>query len=103
MGNMKDLMSMIPGVGKALKDVDISDDVFKQTEAIIGSMTPAERANPSIINASRRERLARGSGTSLPDVNRLMKQFEQSRKMMRSAVGMGGMKNMAQAAMRARR
>ncbi len=103
MGNMKDLMSMIPGVGKALKDVEISDDVFKQTEAIIGSMTPAERANPSIINASRRERLARGSGTSLPDVNRLMKQFEQSRKMMRSAVGMGGMKNMAQAAMRGRR
>ncbi len=102
MGNMKDLMSMIPGVGKALKDVEISDDVFKQTEAIIGSMTPAERANPSIINASRRERLARGSGTSLPDVNRLMKQFEQSRKMMRSAVGMGGMKNMAQAAMRKR-
>jgi signal recognition particle subunit SRP54 len=103
MGNMKDLMSMIPGVGRALKDVDISDDVFKQTEAIIGSMTPAERANPALINASRRDRIARGSGTSLPDVNRLMKQFEQSRKMMRSAVGMGGIKNMAQAAMRSRR
>jgi signal recognition particle subunit SRP54 len=103
MGNMKDLMSMIPGVGKALKDVEISDDIFKQTEAIIGSMTPAERSNPAIINASRRERLARGSGTSLPDVNRLMKQFEQSRKMMRSAVGMGSMKNLAQAAMRGRR
>jgi signal recognition particle subunit SRP54 len=103
MGNMKELMSMIPGVGKALRDVEISDDVFKQTEAIIGSMTPAERSNPALINASRRERIARGSGTSLPDVNRLMKQFEQSRKMMRSAVGMGGMKGMAQAAMRARR
>jgi signal recognition particle subunit SRP54 len=99
MGNMKDLMSMIPGVGKALKDVEISDDVFKQTEAIIGSMTPAERSNPALINASRRERLARGSGTSLPEVNRLMKQFEQSRKMMRSAVGGGNMKAMmAQAA-----
>jgi signal recognition particle subunit SRP54 len=103
MGNMKDLMSMIPGVGRALKDVEISDDIFKQTEAIIGSMTPAERANPALINASRRERLARGSGTTLPDVNRLMKQFEQSRKMMRSAVSMGSMKNMAKAAMSGRR
>ncbi len=90
MGNMKELMSMIPGVGKALRDVDISDDVFKQTEAIIGSMTPAERSNPELINASRRERIARGSGTTLPDVNRLMKQFEQSRKMMKSVVGSGG-------------
>jgi signal recognition particle subunit SRP54 len=104
MGNMKDLVSMIPGVGKALKDVEISDDVFKQTEAIIGSMTPAERANPALINASRRERLARGSGTTLPDVNRLMKQFEQSRKMMKSVVGGGNAKAMmAQAAMRGRR
>ncbi len=102
MGNMKELMSMIPGVGKAMKDVEISDDVFKQTEAIIGSMTPAERSNPALINASRRERIARGSGTSLPDVNRLMKQFELSRKTMRSAVSMGSMKNMAQAAMRGR-
>ncbi|MDR2885566.1 MAG: signal recognition particle protein [Rikenellaceae bacterium] len=102
MGNMKELMSMIPGVGKALRDVEISDDIFKQTEAIIGSMTPAERSNPALINAQRRDRIARGSGTSLPDVNRLMKQFEQSRKMMRSAVGMGAMKNMAQA-MRGRR
>ncbi len=101
MGNMKELMSMIPGVGKAMKDVEISDDVFKQTEAIIGSMTPAERENPALINASRRERIARGSGTTLPDVNRLMKQFEQSRKMMKSVVG-GGAKNLAQAAMRRR-
>jgi signal recognition particle subunit SRP54 len=104
MGNMKELVSMIPGVGKALKDIDISDDVFKQTEAIIGSMTPAERANPALINASRRERIARGSGTTLPDVNRLMKQFDQSRKMMRSAVGAGagGAKAMMQAAARRR-
>ena len=102
MGNMKELVSMIPGVGKALKDVDISDDVFKQTEAIIGSMTPAERSNPALINAQRRDRIARGSGTTLPDVNRLMKQFEQSRKMMRSAVGAGAMKGMAQAAARRR-
>jgi signal recognition particle subunit SRP54 len=102
MGNMKELMGMLPGVGKALKDVEISDDIFKATEAIIGSMTPAERENPSLINASRRERIARGSGTSLPDVNRLMKQFDQSRKMMKSVVG-GGAKAMAQAAMRGRR
>ena len=102
MGNMKELMSMIPGVGKAMKDVEISDDVFKQTEAIIGSMTPAERENPALINASRRERIARGSGTTLPDVNRLMKQFDQSRKMMKSVVG-GGAANMAKAAMRGRR
>ncbi len=102
MGNMKELMSMIPGVGKAMKDVEISDDVFKQTEAIIGSMTPAERENPALINASRRERIARGSGTTLPDVNRLMKQFDQSRKMMKSVVG-GGAKGLAQAAMRGRR
>ncbi|MBQ8863672.1 MAG: signal recognition particle protein [Rikenellaceae bacterium] len=93
MGGMKDLMSMIPGVGRALKDVEISDDIFKQTEAIIGSMTPEERAKPSIINASRRERIARGSGTSLGEVNRLMKQFEESRKMMKMVAG-GGMKQM---------
>ncbi len=93
MGGMKDLMSMIPGVGRALKDVEISDDIFKQTEAIIGSMTPEERSRPSIINASRRERIARGSGTSLADVNRLMKQFEDSRKMMKMVAG-GGMKQM---------
>lgn len=102
MGNMKELMSMIPGVGKAMRDVEISDDVFKQTEAIIGSMTPAERENPSLINASRRDRIARGSGTTLPDVNRLMKQFEQSRKMMKSVVG-GGAKGMTKATVRGRR
>ncbi len=89
MGNMKDLMSMIPGVGKAMRDVEISDDIFKQTEAIIGSMTPFERENPASLNASRRERIARGSGNSTEDVNRLIKQFEQSRKMMKSVVGMG--------------
>ena len=84
MGNMKDLMSMIPGVGKALKDVELSDDMFKQTEAIIQSMTPAERENPDIINPSRKNRIAAGSGTNLADVNRLLKQFDQTRKMMKS-------------------
>ena len=84
MGNLKDLASMIPGMGKALQNVDIPDDAFKQTEAIIDSMTPAERENPDIINASRRERIAKGSGTQLVDVNRLLKQFEQTRKMMKT-------------------
>ncbi len=93
MGNMKDLLSMIPGMGKALKDVEISDDVFKRTEAIIGSMTPYERENPAAINASRRARIAAGSGTSVAEVNQLMKQFEQSRKMMKAVAG-GGMKGM---------
>ena len=102
MGGMKDLMSMIPGVGRALKDVEISDDIFKQTEAIIGSMTPEERAKPSIINASRRERIARGSGVSIGDVNRLMKQFEESRKMMKMVAG-GGMKQMMRNMPRRRR
>ena len=89
MGNLKDIASMIPGMGKMLKDVDISDDVFKQTEAIIGSMTPAERENPEIINARRRERIAKGSGTTMADVNRLMKQFEDMRKMMKMVAGGG--------------
>ena len=102
MGGMKDLMSMIPGVGRALKDVEISDDIFKQTEAIIGSMTPEERAKPSIINASRRERIARGSGVTIGDVNRLMKQFEESRKMMKMVAG-GGMKQMMRNMPRRRR
>ncbi len=93
MGNMKDLLSMIPGMGKALRDVEISDDMFKRTEAIIGSMTPSERENPAIINASRRTRIASGSGTSVAEVNQLMKQFEQSRKMMKAVAG-GGMKGM---------
>ena len=86
MGNVKDLASMIPGMGKALKDVDIPDDAFKTTEAIIQSMTPYEKAHPEIINGSRRKRIADGSGTSLPEVNRLLKQFEGTRKMMKSAV-----------------
>ena len=88
MGNLKDLAAMIPGVGKALKDVEIDDDAFKSVEAIIHSMTKEERQNPSIINASRRQRIARGSGTSLVEVNRLMKQFEQTRKMMKAATAM---------------
>ncbi len=88
MGNIKDLASMIPGVGKALKDVDIDDNAFKGIEAIINSMTPKERANPDIINQSRKVRIAKGSGTKIDDVNRLMKQFDQTRKMMKMVTGM---------------
>ena len=91
MGNLKDIASMIPGMGKMLKNVDIPDDAFKQTEAIIGSMTPEEREKPEIINARRRERIAKGSGTTVADVNRLMKQFEETRKMMKMVAG-GNMK-----------
>jgi signal recognition particle subunit SRP54 len=87
MGNLKDLASMIPGMGKALKDVEIPDNAFKQTEAIIDSMTPAERETPEIINNSRKERIARGSGTSVAEVNKLLKQFDQTRKMMKSVAG----------------
>ncbi len=87
MGNLKDLASMIPGMGKMLKGIDIPDDAFKQTEAIIDSMTPAERSNPEIINARRRERIAKGSGTTMADVNRLMKQFDDMRKMMKAVAG----------------
>jgi len=94
MGNVKDLMGMIPGMGKAIKDVDIDDDAFKQVEAIIGSMTPTERANPSLINGTRRKRIAGGSGSTIQDVNRLLKQFEESRKMMRMFSNKGAMKNM---------
>lgn len=83
MGNIKDLAAMIPGVGKALKDVDIDNDAFKQIESIIGSMTPFERANPDRIDASRKARIARGSGNSLQDVNKMLKQFDQTRKMMK--------------------
>ncbi len=86
MGNIKDLAGMIPGVGKAIKDVDIPDDAFKSTEAIILSMTPYEREHPEVINGSRRKRIADGSGTSLPEVNRLLKQFEGTRKLMKGAV-----------------
>ena len=87
MGNIKDLMAMIPGVGKAVKDLDIDDNAFKSVEAIIYSMTPKERANPDIINASRRDRIARGSGTTVQEVNRLIKQFEQIRKTMKTVAG----------------
>lgn len=88
MGNLKDLASMIPGVGKAIKDLDIDDNAFKGIEAIIRSMTEAERTNPEIINGSRRQRIARGSGTSIQEVNRLLKQFEETRKMMKMATTM---------------
>ena len=84
MGNIKDLASMIPGMGKALKDVEIGDDAFKGIEAIIYSMTPYERANPSVLNGSRKARIAAGSGTSIVEVNRLLKQFDQTSKMMRA-------------------
>ena len=83
MGNVKDLMGMIPGMGKALKDVDIKDDAFKYIEAIILSMTPKERANPGIINGQRKNRIAKGSGTSIQEVNKMLKQFEDTRKMMK--------------------
>ncbi len=94
MGNIKDLASMIPGMGKALKDVDMDNDSFKGIEAIILSMTPYEREHPEIINGSRRKRIANGSGTSLPEVNKLLKQFEGTRKMMKSVMGAGAMGNM---------
>jgi signal recognition particle subunit SRP54 len=83
MGNIKDLVGMIPGAGKAIKDADIDDDAFKSIEAMIMSMTPEEREEPSIINGSRRTRIAKGSGTTLQDVNKLLKQFEEMRKMMK--------------------
>ena len=88
MGNLKELASMIPGVGKAIKDIDIDDNAFKGIEAIINSMTPEERRRPEIINGSRRQRIARGSGTNIVDVNRLLKQFEETRKMMHMATTM---------------
>ena len=87
MGNLKDLASMIPGVGKALKDVEIDDNAFKGIEAIIQSMTPRERTNPEILNTSRRQRIAKGSGTNIQEVNRLIKQFDQTRKMMKMVTG----------------
>jgi signal recognition particle subunit SRP54 len=92
MGNVKDLMGMIPGVGKAMKDMDVDDDAFKGIEAIIQSMTPAERSEPKLLNGSRRKRLAKGSGTSIQEVNKLIKQFDQTSKMMRM---MGDKKKMA--------
>ena len=90
MGNMKDLVGMIPGAGKALKDVDIQDDAFKHIEAIIYSMTPKERSKPSIIDVKRKQRIAKGSGRKIEDVNQLMKQFEQMSKMMKMMQGPGG-------------
>lgn len=87
MGNLKDLASMIPGVGKAIKDVDINDNAFNGIEAIIRSMTPLERTNPEVLNQSRRLRIAKGSGTSIQEVNRLIKQFDQTRKMMKMVTG----------------
>lgn len=90
MGNIKDLVSMIPGVGKAVKDLDISDDAFKGVEAIIRSMTPQERKNPDVINGSRKKRIATGSGTDIQQINQLLKQFEDMRKMMRTMNKMQG-------------
>ncbi len=107
MGNVKDLMGMLPGVGKAMKDVDIPDDAFKGIEAIILSMTPKERANPGLLNSSRKNRIAKGSGTNIQEINKLLKQFEEMRKMMKlmsnprnmmgmmsKLKGMGGMPGM---------
>lgn len=93
MGNVKDLMAMIPGMGKAVKDLDVDDDAFKGIEAIIQSMTPEERSDPSVLNGSRRKRIAIGSGNDIQEVNRLVKQFEDTRKMMKAVAGGGG-KNM---------
>lgn len=97
MGNVKDLMGMIPGVGKAIRDIDLDDNAFKSIEAIIYSMTPQERLDPSILNGSRRKRIASGSGTSIQEVNRLIKQFDDTRKMMRM-VATGKGRNMMQIA-----
>ena len=92
MGNLKDLMGMIPGVGKAIKDVDISDDSFKGIEAMINSMTPFERANPDVIDQGRRKRIAKGSGKEMDEVNAFMKQFDQMKQMMKmmNKMPMGG-------------
>ncbi|HMZ94705.1 MAG TPA: signal recognition particle protein, partial [Chitinophagales bacterium] len=89
MGNLKDLLGMIPGVGKAMKDIDIDDNAFKKIEAMIFSMTPHERANPDVLNGKRRERIAKGSGSSIQDVNNFVKQFDQMKVMMKRFQGMG--------------
>ncbi len=91
MGNIKDLAAMIPGMGKAVRNMDLDDDAFKEIEAIIRSMTPQERQNPSILNGSRKKRIARGSGTSVTEINRLLKQFAETRKMMKSMSGKKGL------------
>ena len=98
MGNIKDLAAMIPGVGKAIKDVDIDDNAFKGIEAIINSMTPHERSHPEVLNQSRRLRIAKGSGTNIQEVNRLIKQFDQTRKMMKMVTGANTSKMMQMAA-----
>ena len=84
MGNMKELLGMIPGIGKAVKDIDINDDSFKKIEAIIHSMTPKERENPDLLSGTRRQRIAKGSGNSIQEVNQFLKQFEEMKKMMKS-------------------
>jgi signal recognition particle subunit SRP54 len=94
MGNMKDLMGMIPGVGKAIKDVEVDDNAFKAIEAIIQSMTPYEKANPDSINQSRRTRIANGSGTNITEVNRLIKQFDDMRKVMKQMSNPAAMASM---------
>jgi signal recognition particle subunit SRP54 len=93
MGNVKDLMAMIPGMGKSIKDLDLDDNAFKSIEAIIQSMTPQERSDPAVLNGSRRKRIAQGSGSDIQEVNRLIKQFDDSRKMMKAVAG-GGAQNM---------
>ena len=93
MGNIKDLASMLPGMGKALRNLDVDDDAFKGIEAIIRSMTPEERINPVVLNGSRRKRIASGSGTSVQEVNQLVKQFDETRKLMKMMSG--NKKNMA--------
>ena len=95
MGNMKDLMGMIPGVGKAIKDLDIDENAFKSIEAIIASMTPAERSNPMLLNGTRRKRIAAGSGTTVMEINRLLKQFDQTRKIMKTVAKGGDLSKLA--------
>ena len=94
MGSVKDLMGMIPGVGKAMKNIDIPDDAFKHIEAMIKSMTPSERSNPSVLNGTRRARIAKGSGRTVADVNKLVKQFNDMSKMMKVMQGKGGQSKM---------
>ncbi|HMQ01173.1 MAG TPA: signal recognition particle protein, partial [Cyclobacteriaceae bacterium] len=90
MGNIKDLLGMIPGMGKAMKGLDVDNDSFKPIEAIIKSMTPEERTNPDLLTGSRKDRIAKGSGTSIQQVNQLLKQFTEMRKMMKTMNKMGG-------------
>jgi signal recognition particle subunit SRP54 len=96
MGSMKDLIGMIPGVGKAMKDVEVNEDAFKHIEAIIQSMTPKERSNPALLNPARKARIAKGAGRSLDEVNRLMKQFDQTKQMMKMMTNKTQMAQMMQ-------